>query len=220
MSWIDDINKKLEEQRQALRDAKESGETLSRIKSHSASFVSQETHSKAGKIGGKKNVESGHLEKLRTKEHQSKAGTHGGLKRVKNLNDANFFGSEKHKNMSSKGGKTSGKNNVESGHWAKCQEKSRVSVKKLVKCDVCGDVGGNSAMKGHHFDKCKTLELFDALPDSFRLKDAKVICDQIGVHSIRINRDTKRYKSENRMYYKIHENRINTDDLEKSNRQT
>jgi len=34
MSWIDDINKKLEEQRQALRDAKESGETLSRIKSH------------------------------------------------------------------------------------------------------------------------------------------------------------------------------------------
>lgn len=52
-----------------------------------SSMVSQETRSKAGKIAGQKNVESGHWNSLKTPEHQSKAGT------------------------------ISGNNHVESGHW-------------------------------------------------------------------------------------------------------
>ena len=48
--------------------------------SYAASCVSQETRSKAGKIGGAKNVESGHFALLKTTEHQSMAGTISGNK--------------------------------------------------------------------------------------------------------------------------------------------
>ena len=58
MSWIDDINKKLEEQRNKLKEAKESGEFAKRTKSY------------AGKVSAQ--TEAGKLQKIKRKEAADK----------------------------------------------------------------------------------------------------------------------------------------------------
>lgn len=92
MSWINDINKKLKEQRDNYAESLENGEAISRRNKIAAASVSDETRIKAGKAAGKANVESGHWQSIKTPEHQSKAAS------------------------------VAGKKNVESGHWQECIE--------------------------------------------------------------------------------------------------
>lgn len=82
MSWIDNINNKLEEQRASYKEAKESGKVAARIRSSRNSkalktrIANDNTYqSRVGKAGGPKggaaqgkiNTENGHLEKVRGK---------------------------------------------------------------------------------------------------------------------------------------------------------
>lgn len=55
----------------------------------------------------------------------------------------------------SKGGITSGNNNVKSGHWKKVQEAALEIVTQEVECPHCGSKGNLNIMKRWHFDKCK-----------------------------------------------------------------
>ena len=77
----------LDDPKHSLRSIINAAHMAQRNVSEHARAVSVENGKKQGPIQGKKNVESGHLESLRTPEHQSKAA------------------------------KAAGKVNVESGHW-------------------------------------------------------------------------------------------------------
>ena len=87
MSWIDDINKKLEEQRASFKEARESGETFRRKQAYGGIFGAEKAFnddqrreswnkfvesdkfkpacSKGGKTQGNRSVESGHMERIR-----------------------------------------------------------------------------------------------------------------------------------------------------------
>ena len=52
MNWIDEANKKLEEQRAKFQESLDSGETRKRTASYAASCVSKENSIKKGKLGG------------------------------------------------------------------------------------------------------------------------------------------------------------------------
>ena len=83
MDWLKDFNKDAEEFNNSEWGQLTQKEIDLKVSNtHAASCVSQETRSKAGKIGGQKNVESGHWASLRTPEHQSHAGTISGNKHI------------------------------------------------------------------------------------------------------------------------------------------
>tara|TARA_R110002167_G_scaffold296367_1_gene500800 strand:+ start:923 stop:1438 length:516 start_codon:yes stop_codon:yes gene_type:complete len=86
MNWIDEANKKLEEQRANFQESLDSGETRKRKGSYAASCVSKENTIKKAKLGGDKNVKSGHIQSLndypRDENQRSEAGKLGGSKNV------------------------------------------------------------------------------------------------------------------------------------------
>jgi len=77
MNWIDEANKKLEEQRANFQESIDSGEAAARKRSASAK--------NGGYVTGKKHVESGHLKRISTPwtpEEATEAGKKGGAKNV------------------------------------------------------------------------------------------------------------------------------------------
>lgn len=85
MSWIKELNKRLEEQRQALRDAQESGEALSRIKSHAGKIsATTEAGKKQRQDRADKAKEWRKENPDKVSKNASKAGKIGGPKGGKN----------------------------------------------------------------------------------------------------------------------------------------
>lgn len=71
-NWINDLNKKLEEQRTTYKASLESGKALSKRNSYASSLVSNESRSNGGKLGSVTGTKN--LEKARSVPgHQSKA---------------------------------------------------------------------------------------------------------------------------------------------------
>lgn len=70
MSWIDDMNKKLQKQREDFKESKENGKTLSRVRSYSRSFSKprpKEHFQKMSKKGIDSQKKSGKLKVFQTK---------------------------------------------------------------------------------------------------------------------------------------------------------
>jgi len=78
MNWIEEANKKLEEQRAKFQESIDSGEASSRVRK----YVS----SQGAKAGGNANKKSGHIQRLndypRAENQRSEAGKKGGNKNV------------------------------------------------------------------------------------------------------------------------------------------
>lgn len=133
MSWLDDIQKDLQDAKQHPSREKKDWEIDRDIRLKDQS-----------KKAAKKRVET------LTKEQCSNGGkvraANGGIEQIMK---ASSFESR------SKGGVTSGNNNVKSGHWKKVQEAALEVVTQEVKCPHCSEVGNLNIMKRWHFDKCK-----------------------------------------------------------------
>ena len=88
--------------------------------------------------------------KMIDKKHQSNAGKaraeKGGIEQIKSVQSFE---------NSSKGGKVTGRKNIENGHWKKVQEAALKVVTQKVKCPHCPKVGNMNIMKRWHFDNCK-----------------------------------------------------------------
>ena len=86
MSWQEELNKKLEAQRQAYKESIKNGTAKKRATSYAASCVSKENRIKKGIIGGNIHKESGHIQRLndfpREEGQRSEAGKLGGAKNV------------------------------------------------------------------------------------------------------------------------------------------
>ena len=96
-------------------------------------------------------------------ERQSHAGKSGGSKTVAVHKESGYFQSEEWKQSQSKGGKTSGDNNVKSGHWAKVGAKhGNTHSHAHITCPKCGHTGSTRNIKPIHFNNCiypKMLEI-------------------------------------------------------------
>ena len=122
----------------------------------------QRLHAKEwGEVIGKQNAESGHLQYIaslggnaspwtKDSKNQSYAGKiraeKGGIETL--LENSSY-------ETRSKGGKKSGKQHVESGHWKKVQQEALKVVTQRVQCTHCPKVGPRNVMQAWHFDKCK-----------------------------------------------------------------
>ena len=122
MNWIDEANKKLEEQRTNFQESLDSGEAAKR------------GMSSGGKIGGK----------------------------TGNSTNAGLAAKESGQLLAAavKGGKTTGKLNVESGHLEKVRDprKAGNASRKKVKCIHCGKEAATYNHARWHGDNCKTLK--------------------------------------------------------------
>tara|TARA_R110001632_G_scaffold229408_1_gene365499 strand:- start:37 stop:408 length:372 start_codon:yes stop_codon:yes gene_type:complete len=122
MNWIDEANKKLEEQRANFQESLDSGEAAKR------------GMGAGGKIGGSR-----------------KGLINGGLaaKESGQLLAAQI-----------KGGKTTGKMHVESGHLEKVRKPKKAgdASRKKVKCIHCGKEAATYNHARWHGDNCKTLK--------------------------------------------------------------
>jgi len=91
---------------------------------------------------------------FRNSEVQSKLGIIGGANSVISRQESGFFESEEWRESQSKGGKTQGPKNVESGHWARIQPAATAASHTHVTCPKCGFTGSLRNIKPIHFDNC------------------------------------------------------------------
>ena len=122
MNWIDKANKQLEEQRAKFQESLDSGEAGKRGMLHGAK--SGGVHI-GNHICGKIAVETGQLAKAAIK-----------------------------------GGKVTGKKNVESGHLEKVRDPKKMgdASRRKVKCIHCGKEAATYNHARWHGDNCKTLK--------------------------------------------------------------
>lgn len=90
---------------------------------HLARLRATDHQRKAGQAGGRKNVESGHLARLRTTEHQQSAGRITGRNNVESGHLARLRTPDHQKSA----GQIAGRRNVESGHLASLRTKEHQS---------------------------------------------------------------------------------------------
>tara|TARA_R110000744_G_scaffold237676_1_gene355119 strand:- start:387 stop:1040 length:654 start_codon:yes stop_codon:yes gene_type:complete len=98
----------------------------------------------------------------RNPEVQSPLGVKGGTKTASYRLESGYFQSEKWKQSQSKGGKTSGDNNVKSGHFDNIRKDAIKASHAHVTCPKCGNTGSVRNIKPIHFDNCiypKMLEI-------------------------------------------------------------
>lgn len=155
------------------------------------------------KVLGEKNKKSGVLSKRGSKggnnsswtkdsKNQSLAGKERAKKGGKEqLASVRTFESR------SKGGKTSGSNNVESGHWKNCQQEALKIVTQPTTCPHCGLTSNYNIIKGKHLDgKCKWLKIDKSRIIELGLMGVKYnkISEELGVKEWIVKNVMREYK--------------------------
>jgi hypothetical protein len=175
MSWIDDINKKLQQQREAYQEAIENGEAHKKM------------HKYASSQGAKSQLKNGkhNFQKLTTEERSARAKEQGVWKDP---------------DIQRKNSQKAHKKKLETGYYEteefkKWSSESAKSLDQPWTCKTCGKSGrgiGNFKRYGHHNKTCNetkyrksTLKKFELLqkhlPEKFTLPQAMEIAKEIKV---------------------------------------